>query len=318
MAKVIKLIVIFIAVSIFTWLISFAIEWTRTEPDIPTQLSWAPDVPISYVDIGETKLRYIKTGQGPILLLLHTLRTQLDLFHKIIPELSKDFTVYALDYPGHGFSDIPDNDYAAEFFVQTVEAFMNKLDLSDVSLTGVSIGASISLLIASNQNPRISKVIAINPYDYYQGKGMARSSFLGGVIMHSSKIPYIGETIMRLRNFIIMKRVLLGGVANPKSLSIDLAKEMYQVGDRKEHYRAFLSLLRSANSWQDATGRYEYIDVPVLLIWGSHDWSTLEERRYDESLIPSAKTSTIENGGHFLPLDQASEVIKLIKKFNDV
>jgi hypothetical protein len=35
------------------------------------------------------------------LVLLHTLRTQLDLFEKVVPELSKHSTVYAVDYPGH-------------------------------------------------------------------------------------------------------------------------------------------------------------------------------------------------------------------------
>jgi pimeloyl-ACP methyl ester carboxylesterase len=52
------------------------------------------------------KLRYIKTGAGPNLVLLHTLRTQLDLFEKVVPGLAKHFTVYALDYPGHGYSDM--------------------------------------------------------------------------------------------------------------------------------------------------------------------------------------------------------------------
>ncbi len=316
MIKIIKTLLLFIVVGIITWLISFTVEWTRTEPNPPGQLRWAPEISNSYTNVGGTKLRYIKTGQGPVLLLLHTLRTQLDLFEKVIPELSKDFTVYALDYPGHGFSEIPDGNYDADFFVQYVEGFIESMGLEDVTLAGVSIGASISLLVASNQNPHVTRVVAINPYDYHQGKGMARSSFLGGMITHTSKIPFIGETVMRLRNFVIMKQVLRGGVADPNSLSLELAKEMYRVGDRKQHYRAFLSLLRNANSWDAANERYVNIKVPVLLVWGSHDWSTLEEREYDESLISNVKTLTVENGGHFLPLDQPGEVIKLIKMFN--
>jgi pimeloyl-ACP methyl ester carboxylesterase len=61
-------------------------------------------MPLSYLDIDGSQIRYVKAGQGPTLLLLHTLRTQLDLFEKVIPELSKHFTVHALDYPGHGYS----------------------------------------------------------------------------------------------------------------------------------------------------------------------------------------------------------------------
>jgi hypothetical protein len=49
-----------------------------------------------YAAIAGHSLRYLRSGRGP-LLLLHTLRTQLDYFHKIVPALSDTFEVYALD-----------------------------------------------------------------------------------------------------------------------------------------------------------------------------------------------------------------------------
>ena len=82
-------------------------EATRPVPQAPRKLRWAPDIPVEYVEVGGNTLRYIKTGTGPVVVLLHTLRTQLDLFEKVVPKLAKHFTVYALDYPGHGYSDIP-------------------------------------------------------------------------------------------------------------------------------------------------------------------------------------------------------------------
>ena len=59
------------------------------------------------MDIRGIKIRYIKTGAGPSLVLLHTLRTQLDLFEKVVPDLAKCFTIYAPDYPGHGYYEAP-------------------------------------------------------------------------------------------------------------------------------------------------------------------------------------------------------------------
>ncbi len=50
-----------------------------------------------------SKLRYLRDGQGPPLLLLHTVRTQLDIFQRVFPLLVKNFAVYALDYPGFGW-----------------------------------------------------------------------------------------------------------------------------------------------------------------------------------------------------------------------
>ena len=53
-----------------------------------------------------SRLRYFTAGSGPVLVLIHTIRTQLDYFHRVIPQLWGSFTVYAVDLPGMGWSDI--------------------------------------------------------------------------------------------------------------------------------------------------------------------------------------------------------------------
>ena len=295
--------------------VSFILEALRRAPQPPRKLAWAPDVPIQYVDIGGMKLRYIKTGAGPNLVLLHTLRTQLDLFEKVVPELTKHFTVYALDYPGHGYSDIPQVRYDAEFFARSVEGFLDVLDLREVMLCGVSIGATIALMMAGRHNARVARVVAVNPYDYANGRGMARSSLPGWLITATSEIPVLGETVMRLRNFIIMRAVLQGGVADLRCIPPELLKEMYEVGNRRGHDRAFLSLLRNAGSWEAATAIYRNIKVPVCLVWGDKDWAKAGERQHDRSLLAGVQPATIENGGHFLPLDRPRELQEVIVRF---
>ena len=90
---------------------------------------------------------------------------------------------------------------------------------------------------------------------------------------------------------------------------------MYLVGNRPGHYRAFISLLRSAGRWEAATAAHRNIDVPVGLIWGDQDWSKPDEREHDRSLIPNVEMTTIKNGGHFLPLDRPKEVLNEIVNF---
>ena len=307
--------IVFAAVGVAVWLISFAVEALKPTPKAPDKLRWAPNIPILSVEIAGNRLRYIKTGKGPALVLLHTLRTQLDLFEKIVPELAKHFTVYALDYPGHGYSDIPKARYDAAFFTDAVEGFLAKLDLRDVTLAGVSIGGSISLIVAARRNPRVARVIAINPYDYAKGRGMARSSPLGWVVNYVALVPFIGETVMRLRNFLIMRSVLNGGVADPTSIPPALMQEMYRVGNRRGHYRAFISLLRNSASWETAAKDYGRIEIPVLLIWGAQDWALPSEREHDRKLIPGVEMTTLDRGGHFLALDRPQELTQAIVRF---
>ena len=307
--------IVFAAVGVAVWLISFAVGALKPTPKAPDKLRWAPNIPILSVEIAGNRLRYIKTGKGPALVLLHTLRTQLDLFEKIVPELAKHFTVYALDYPGHGYSDIPKARYDAAFFTDAVEGFLAKLDLRDVTLAGVSIGGSISLIVAARRNPRVARVIAINPYDYAKGRGMARSSPLGWVVNYVALVPFIGETVMRLRNFLIMRSVLNGGVADPTSIPPALMQEMYRVGNRRGHYRAFISLLRNSASWEIAAKDYGRIEIPVLLIWGAQDWALPSEREHDRTLIPGVQMTTLDRGGHFLALDRPQELTQAIVRF---
>jgi hypothetical protein len=98
-----SLLLIVVASLILLVLVSFGVEALRRRPSTPMALYWAPNIPIKTTVIDGNRLRYIKTGKGRNLVLLHTLRTQLDIFEKLVPLLSKSFTVYALDYPGHGF-----------------------------------------------------------------------------------------------------------------------------------------------------------------------------------------------------------------------
>src|SRR5262252_8162597 len=158
------ILIIAIGLLIAVYLVSFIVEALRSAPVVPKALVWAPNIPVQYVDAAGAKLRFIKTGAGPNLVLLHTLRTQLDLFEKVVPDLAKDFTVWALDYPGHGYSDIPRARYDADFFVHAVEGFLDAFDLRDVTLCGVSIGGAIALIAAGRRNARVARVIAINPY----------------------------------------------------------------------------------------------------------------------------------------------------------
>ena len=51
---------------------------------------------------------------------------------------------------------------------------------------------------------------------------------------------------------------------------------------------------------------------PVLLVWGAQDWARPSEREHDRTLIPSADMTTIEHGGHFLPLDRPQELTREI------
>ena len=94
--------------------------------------TWSPTGEIDFIALRDgTRLRYLKTGSGPtVLLLLHTVRTQLDHFQFVIPDLLDAFTVYAVDMPGMGWSDIaPGASYTEPALRRALIELVRALDL---------------------------------------------------------------------------------------------------------------------------------------------------------------------------------------------
>jgi pimeloyl-ACP methyl ester carboxylesterase len=309
------LIILIVVLVIGPVLVSYVVEALRPKPTVPAKLSWEPDISIDYVDVNGIKLRYVTVGEGKPLVLLHTLRTQLDIFQKIIPELSKHFQVYAFDYPGHGWSDITGETLKPEVFYGAASGFLDALDINDAVVAGISIGGTIPLVMAARHNPRIKKVVSINPYDYGSGGGIQRSSFIANLIFTLAKIPVLGDTVMRMRNRMVEDQIFKGGVYNPEDFPPSFLDELYTGGCRPGHYKSFLSLIRNSGLWDEARGEYKNINVPVLLIYGDDDWSNPEEREANQRDIPGVKYEIIKNAGHFLSLDAPNELSRLILEF---
>ncbi|HEV7836622.1 MAG TPA: alpha/beta fold hydrolase, partial [Gemmatimonadaceae bacterium] len=81
------------------------------------------------VDIPAGDIRILRTGRGPTVVLLHTLRTQLEYFIPLLDELDRDLDIVIPDLPGHGLSSAPPVEYTAEYFIDAVQQVLDRLDL---------------------------------------------------------------------------------------------------------------------------------------------------------------------------------------------
>jgi pimeloyl-ACP methyl ester carboxylesterase len=294
--------------------LSYAVEALRRRPQPPQRLPWEPKASIEHVTVDGIRLRYIKVGIGPPIVLLHTLRTQLDIFQELVPLLAAHFTVYALDYPGHGWSEIPSVAYAPEEFYGWIASFLDGVRIEDATLAGISIGGTIALVLAARKHRRVARVVAINPYDYPPHGGIRHSSLMARVILGPAGVPVLGATLMRLRTRFVSDRIMEGGVADPNSIPAELKQELHRVGARAGHYRGFLSLLAHEHLWAQAKAEYSSIGVSVLLVYGKQDWAPEGMREEDRRLIPNVVATSL-NGGHFLALDRPRELADAILKF---
>ena len=260
-------------------------------------------------------LRYETSGSGPPLLLLHTIRTQLEYFRDLVPLLSSHFTVYAVDLPGHGRSPI---DQSATFdepdMRKAVVGILEKLDLRDVTLVGESIGAVLALTSAAAVPDRIRAVYAINTYDYdaRYGDGIRRGNWFSNLIIGSLQIPVFGAIGASLEDRKILRKVMGGGYADPRKLPEDLFAE-FDAAAHSPGYRATSrKVLSEWRSWSEARKLYSAVKATVTLIYGDKDWSRVSERDRTKTALPNSRLFTLPATGHFSAVENPRAVAEII------
>ncbi|TRC98792.1 alpha/beta hydrolase [Mesorhizobium sp. WSM4303] len=260
-------------------------------------------------------LRYEKSGNGPPLILVHTIRTQLEYFRGLAPLLAKSFTVYAIDLPGHGHSPIdPLASFDEPYFRQSVIGFIEKLNLTGVTLVGESIGGALALTVAAAIPRRVERVFASNPYDYETryGDGLRRGNWFANLIIGSLQIPILGPFNAWMENQMVLGKIMGGGYHDPRKLPSELLAEFGRVAQRPGYKRIARKVLAGWRSWSEARDQYRHVSTPVTLIYGDSDWSRPNERERTRALLPDARMFTLKDTGHFSAVENPLGLARII------
>jgi pimeloyl-ACP methyl ester carboxylesterase len=262
-----------------------------------------------------SKLRYYTVGAGPALVLMHTVRTQLDYFQRVIPQLSDYYSIYALDLPGMGWSDIvPGARYEEPDLRAAVVEFVSGLDLHDVTLAGESLGAALALSASIDLKDRVSRVVAFNSYDY--PSGLARGNWFARVIVSSVRMPVVGPVFAAVESRPIMKGVMRGGFVDKSNLPDDFLAELRRSGSRKGYTRVGRAIYRSLKGFNKARDRYPNVQVPVTLVYSDEDWSRPAERDHVAGLLTEVERIILPNSGHFSALERPTDVARILRRSN--
>lgn len=285
----------------------------QSRPDSDYTRTWSPSGEIEYAALAEgTRLRYLQTGAGPTaLVLLHTVRTQLDHFQLVLPKLLDAFTLYAIDLPGMGWSDItPGASYSEPALRRALVEFVTTLDLTDVILAGESMGATVALTASTELEDRIRGVVAFNPYDYPQGVG--RANRVAALYIGGARVPRIGAVVTSTENKPVLGLVLRGGLVDGSKLPDHYLAELRRVGRRRGYPRVAREVFRNVDSMIAARPLYARVTVPVTLVYGDQDWSRAEEREANLALLERARSISLPRTGHFAALEQPDRVAEIL------
>jgi pimeloyl-ACP methyl ester carboxylesterase len=133
-----------------------------------TVLSAAPVKPASppsnfkndYAVVNNVKIHYVIGGKGEPLLLIHGFGQNWYMWNRLLPELSKHFTVIAPDMRGIGESGKPAGGYDKKNMAVDMHELMKKLGFKHINLAGHDIGLMVAYAYAA-QFPADVKKIAL-------------------------------------------------------------------------------------------------------------------------------------------------------------
>ena len=116
------------------------------------------------ININNLKINYIEEGPDTKtnIILLHGWGTSIDSFKPIIENISKNYKVYAIDFPGFGKSQKPDESYTVEDYSKIVLEFINKLNLENVVLVGHSFGGRVIIKLVGKLGYKPAKIILVD------------------------------------------------------------------------------------------------------------------------------------------------------------
>ena len=235
---------------------------------------------------------YQQTGKGKSLLLLHGWGDSAQGLAPFIQQLSKTYHVTALDLPGFGGSEAPQQTWGLTDYAEFVRAFVNKINLHTDVLVGHSNGGAIAIRALTG--------------------GLSASQL---VLVASAGIR--GEYKGRLKALrLVTKAGKLATAPLPKRIKHALRRKVYKtVGSDMlvaEHLQETFKRVVQDDVREEASR----LTLPVLLVYGDQDAST--PLRYGQILhdaIKHSRLQVIAGADHWLPTQNTAELCKTITEF---
>ena len=258
--------------------------------------------------VGGYRVRYLRAGSGPPLVLIHGLMGYSFSWRFNISALAQRFTVYAPDMLGIGFSERPENvDYHLRACAARLLDFLDELRLTSLNLLGTSHGGGVACALAAlaveRGTPRIEKLVLVSPINPWSRHGRKRLALLSnpvGAFLFRTSFPYFRRT-----HSFFLRRMY----ASPE-LVTQATLNGYAAGLAQPRTADYgLGIVRS---WQadlrELQGTYpRLLGIPTRLIWGDRDLAVAPESAYQlQSALPGSKLVMMPGVGH-MPYEESPE-----------
>jgi pimeloyl-ACP methyl ester carboxylesterase len=218
----------------------------------------------------------------------------------------------ALDLPGSGLSEKPDDAYSVERFAEVVLGFADELEVDRFVLVGHSLGGAVASTIAADPvfAKRIEKLVLIAPYGLEDQAGAFLESLSDrealvrfGMLFYN---PRMLERFLRRNTFHDPE-------AAPQALAGYYSNALFHTNGGKE---ALVRVTTDVIGTPLPPRTLSSIEVPTLIVWGRNDEVLpFEDAIRFSSQIPSSRVASVSRSGHLPHVERPGAVAFLINLF---
>ena len=245
-----------------------------------------------YSDIGGQNIYYQKVGRCKNLILIHGWGESVSSFWPIVDLLKEDFTLWLIDLPGFGKSDLPKRTFTALDFAKIIAGFIKKNNIEKPTVFGHSFGGKVAIQLAKTYPDLIDKLILEGSSGIKPERSFFQVLIFPFVKIGHFLLPNVFNIKSQIQNILYKK----------------LESDYVNVGKMKD---IFLRTIK-----ENISVDLPKIQTETLLIWGEKDRAVpLKYGKKMYHLIPKSKLVVLENTGHFPHVKQAERVAYYVKDF---
>lgn len=217
-------------------------------------------------------IHYIKKGSGKPLLLVHglTIGSSHREFYKNIDNLSKTFTVYAVDLPGYGYSDKPKITYTAFIYASCLNKFITDVVGKPCSIIGANGGGMLATITAKLFPNNITGLTLISPTGI--SGPMAENDDVYTRTLN--ELPLIGETIYtsstsksKIKKFLVEDGFFAKELVDDELINTFYFSAHGTNTDARYSYASFITNFIN----MDIKEYYKHTTQPISVIWGENN-----------------------------------------------
>jgi pimeloyl-ACP methyl ester carboxylesterase len=271
---------------------------------LQTNLESIHSVEEQWVTVDGIRVRYLRSGSGPPLLLLHGLLGYSFSWRFAMPVLGQQATVYAVDMPGAGFSERPaDLDCCLKENAERLLRFLDVVGLESCDLLGTSQGAAVAMMAAAIAPQRVHHLILVNPVNPWSVPGKRRANFLSSRPI-TPLFLRLAPHLTMMHGFIL--RRLFGDPRRIRPGTLEGYSAPFALPG------AFINTLAVLRSWNQDLQKLEGMlprinHIPTLMVWGSVDKAVSPESAHELlKHFQNCRLVMLKGVGH-LPYEEVPE-----------